>query len=111
MEERGNKTIMCSVMFLDIVAYSKKSVATQIAQKELFNTLLASAIEHVPLNDRVILDTGDGAAITFLGDVEDALKAALSFREGLLGEGAKMEPPLEVCMGINLGPVRLVTDI
>lgn len=111
MEERGNKTIMCSVMFLDIVAYSKKSVSAQIAQKELFNSILANAISHVPANDRVILDTGDGAAITFLGDVEDALKAVLTFRDGLLNEGAKMDPPLQVCMAINLGPVRLVKDI
>lgn len=111
MEERGNKTIMCSVLFLDIVAYSKKSVSAQIAQKELFNSILANAIGHVPVNDRVILDTGDGAAVTFLGDVEDALKAVLAFRAGLLSEGANMEPPLQVCMGINLGPVRLVKDI
>jgi class 3 adenylate cyclase len=111
MEQRGNKTIMCSVLFLDIVAYSKKSVSAQIAQKELFNAMLANAICNAPVNDRVILDTGDGAAVTFLGDVEDALKAALAFRESLLGEGASMDPPLQVCMGINLGPVRLVKDI
>ena len=111
MEERGNKTIMCSVLFLDIVAYSKQSVSAQIAQKELFNTMLANAIKNVPVNDRVILDTGDGAAITFLGDVEDALKAVLAFRDSLLNEGASMEPPLQVCMGVNLGPVRLVKDI
>lgn len=111
MEERGNKTIMCSVLFLDIVAYSKKSVSAQIAQKELFNSILANAISHVPVNDRVILDTGDGAAITFLGDVEDALKAVLLCREGFLAEGANMDPPLQVCMGINLGPVRLVQDL
>ena len=111
MEQRGNKTIMCSVLFLDIVAYSKKPVSAQIAQKELFNSMLANAIRNAPVSDRVILDTGDGAAVTFLGDVEDALKAALAFRESLLGEGADMEPPLQVCMGINLGPVRMVKDI
>ena len=111
MEKRGNKTIMCSVLFLDIVAYSKKSVAAQIAQKQAFNSMLANAIRDVPVNDRVILDTGDGAAVTFLGDVEDALKAVLAFRESLLGEGANMSPPLQVCMGINLGPVRVVEDI
>jgi len=111
MDYRGNKTIMCSVLFLDIVAYSKKSVSAQIAQKELFNTMLASAIHEVPVSDRVILDTGDGAAVTFLGDIEDALKAVLLFRESLLSDGAAMDPPLQVCMGINLGPVRVVKDI
>lgn len=111
MEERASKTIMCSVMMLDIVGYSKRAVSEQITLKEIFNTMLANAIQHVPADDRVILDTGDGAAVSFLGDVEDALKAALAFRETLLSEGPKTNPPLEVCMGINLGPVRIVTDI
>jgi hypothetical protein len=111
MEERGNKTIMCSVFFLDIVEYSKKSVAGQISLKDRFNSYLSSAIRDVPVTDRIILDTGDGAAINFLGDVEDALKAALSLRESLLAEDADVDPPLLVRMGINLGPVRLVRDI
>lgn len=111
MEERGNKTIMCSVLFLDIVEYSKKSVAGQISLKDRFNSYLSEAIRDVPMTDRIILDTGDGAAINFLGDVEDALKAALSLRESLLNEAPDVDHPLLVRMGINLGPVRLVRDI
>ncbi len=111
MEKRGNKTIVCSVFFLDIVEYSKKSVAGQISLKERFNAFLSIAIRNVPVSDRIILDTGDGAAISFLGDIEDALQAALSMRNSLLGEGVRMEPALLVRMGINLGPVRLVKDI
>lgn len=111
MEERDNKTIMCSVLFLDIVEYSKKSVSGQISLKDRFNSYLSAAIRDVPVTDRIILDTGDGAAINFLGDVEDALKTALSLRESLLNEGIDVDPPLLVRMGINLGPVRLVRDI
>ncbi len=111
MEERSNKTIMCSVLFLDIVEYSKKSVAGQISLKDRFNSYLSAAIRDVPMTDRIILDTGDGAAINFLGDVEDALKAALSLRECLLNERPDVDHPLLVRMGINLGPVRLVRDI
>jgi len=102
---------MCSVFFLDIVGYSKKSVTGQISLKERFNRYLSAAILDVPIADRIILDTGDGAAINFLGDIEDALKAALSLREKLLGEDPGIEQPLQVRMGINLGPVRLVRDI
>ncbi|MBU1215430.1 MAG: hypothetical protein KKF58_02345 [Gammaproteobacteria bacterium] len=83
----------------------------QISLKERFNAFLSIAIRDVPVADRIILDTGDGAAISFLGDIEDALQAALSVRSSLLGEGVRMEPPLLVRMGINLGPVRLVKDI
>ncbi|MBI5436858.1 MAG: adenylate/guanylate cyclase domain-containing protein [Nitrosomonadales bacterium] len=111
MEQRTNKTIMCSVLFLDIVEYSKESVSGQIALKDGFNSFLADAIRDVPASDRIILDTGDGAAISFMGDVEDALKAALILREKLLSEGVHIDPPLLVRMGINLGPVRLVKDI
>jgi class 3 adenylate cyclase len=107
MKERGNKTIMCSVLFLDIAGYSKMPVSGQIALRNSFNTLLAEAIREVPAGDRIILDTGDGAAVSFIGDVEDALNTALRLRESLLGEGEH----LPVRMGINLGPVRLVMDI
>ncbi len=111
MEDRGNKTIICSVFFLDIVEYSKKSVSGQISQKERFNAFLSNAIRDVPVNDRIILDTGDGAAISFLGDVEDALRAALRMRKSLMSDEGLIDPPLLVRMGVNLGPVRLVKDI
>ena len=110
MEERGNKTVMCSVFFLDIVGYSKKSVVGQISLKDRFNSYLSAAIHHVPIKDRIILDADDGAVINFLGDVEDALKAALSLRESLLSENPDVALPLLIRMGINLGPVRLVSN-
>ncbi|OGS80888.1 MAG: hypothetical protein A2Z94_03230 [Gallionellales bacterium GWA2_55_18] len=111
MEERGTKTIMSGVLFLDIVEYSRKSVAGQISLKERFNSYLSDAIRDVPVPDRIILDTGDGAAINFLGDIEDALKAALSLRESIRDEDHNIDPPLRVRAGINLGPIRLVRDI
>lgn len=111
MEDRSNKNIICSVLFLDIVEYSKKTVTGQISLKERFNTYLSEAIEDVPVNDRIILDTGDGAAVNFLGDIEAALKAALSLRASLLNEDPYLAPELLVRIGINMGPVRLVRDI
>ena len=111
MEERDNKTIICSVLFLDIVEYSQKAVSGQISLKEGFNVFLSTALNDIPVEDRIILDTGDGAAISFLGDIEDALKVGLSMRHSLLTAGVYMDTPLLVRMGINLGPVRLVKDI
>ncbi|MBI2312189.1 MAG: PEGA domain-containing protein [Betaproteobacteria bacterium] len=109
--ERGNKTFICSVVFLDIVEYSKKPVAEQIRLKERFNALLSTAIQDVAANDRIILDTGDGAAISFLGDPEDALFVAMSLRDAVVVAGPAETVPLQLRIGINLGPVRLVTDI
>ncbi len=111
MEERDNKTIICSVLFMDIVEYSQKAVSGQISLKEGFNVFLSTALDGIPPEDRIILDTGDGAAISFLGDIEDALKVGLSMRHSLMTAGVYMDTPLLVRMGINLGPVRLVKDI
>ena len=81
MLTRGNRTFICSVAFLDIVEYSKKPVAEQIRLKERLNALLAEALKDVAANDRIILDTGDGAAISFVGDPEDALFVCLTLRD------------------------------
>jgi class 3 adenylate cyclase len=101
--ESSGRTLVCSVLFLDIVEYSKKPVAEQLQIKQEFNRVLTRSLEHVPARDRIILDTGDGAAVTFMGDPEDALFAAMAMRDGA---GA-----LAVRCGVNLGPVRLVKDL
>ncbi len=110
MQTTINRTFICSVVFLDMVEYSKKPVAEQIFFKERLNTLLTQALANIAPNDRIILDTGDGAALSFLGDPEDALYVSLSLREAL----QRPQPPgpeLKMRLGINLGPVRLVKDI
>jgi class 3 adenylate cyclase len=101
--ENSDRTRVCSVLFLDIVGYSKESVADQSLLKQMFNSVLSAALEAVPSRDRIILDTGDGAAVTFLGDPEDALFAALAIRNDPGG--------LPIRIGVNLGAVRLVKDL
>jgi class 3 adenylate cyclase len=108
---RPNRTFICSVVFIDIVEYSKKSVDEQIHLKERFNTLLSEAIADISVNDRIILDTGDGAAVGFLGDPEDALFVAMSLRDSLRDDQNEAAPDLQIRMGINLGPVKLLRDI
>src|SRR5437879_2423365 len=113
MPDYTNRTFICSVLFLDIVEYSARSVAEQIRLKERFNAVLMEAITGVATDDRIILDTGDGAAVSFLGDPEDALFAGMSLRDSvsggqeLTGGGRR----LQIRVGVNLGPVRLVKDI
>src|SRR2546429_6499521 len=43
MAEHTNRTFICSVLFLDIVDYSLRSVAEQIALKERFNAEIGRA--------------------------------------------------------------------
>jgi hypothetical protein len=111
MPEHTNRTFICSVLFLDIVEYSQRSVAEQIALKERFNKVLTEAIAGVPTDDRIILDTGDGAAVSFLGDPEDTLFAGMSLRDSTAGQATTTGPRLQIRVGVNLGPVRLVKDI
>ncbi|HZZ91141.1 MAG TPA: adenylate/guanylate cyclase domain-containing protein [Usitatibacter sp.] len=116
MLDQANRTFICSVVFIDLVGYSKKPVTEQIRLKTSLTNNLSEAIKDIPVNDRIILDTGDGAAISFLGDPEDALFVTLSLREAMMREGmtsTMVEASGEdsVRMGINLGPVKLVKDI
>lgn len=104
-------TIICSVLFLDIVGYSKVSGREQITLKKNFNDILSEAIRDIPPEDIIILDTGDGAALNFLVDIEAALRVAIYLRDELLKKGTQINPPMLVRMGINLGPGHLVKDI
>lgn len=130
MADQGNRTFICSVVFVDLVAYTKKSVSEQIEIKDHFTQLLSEALVNIPQDQRLILDTGDGAAMSFLGDPEDALFVAMHIRDSMrkLAEQAVAVPdtanldataPYPISsmfgsllrIGINLGPVKLVRDI
>ena len=124
MLDQGNRTFIGSVVFVDIVGYSKKSVSEQIIVKDRFTALLSDALVDIPQEQRLILDTGDGAALSFLGDPEDALFVSMSMRDIInraaaqagisLPDAADVATPDQVMplrIGINLGPVKLVRDI
>jgi len=103
MTDESGRTLVCSVLFLDLVGYSKKAVTEQHEVKQLFNNALGEALELLKRRDRVIVDTGDGAAVVFLGDPEDAMIVGLGMRENA--------GRIAMRLGINLGPVRLITDL
>lgn len=111
MNDKINKTSICSIVFLDIIDYSKKSVSEQIDIKNQFNRLINHSLKDVEPEDRIILDTGDGAAIAHMGSPEDALFISLSIRDEILKSNILSSMPLYVRFGINLGPVRVVRDI
>jgi TonB family protein len=115
MSESVSRTFIGSVVCVDLVGYSTRSVAQQISIKDAFNRVLGQALQHVPEDDRIILDTGDGAAISFLGDPEQSLAVGLALRDATLANaaalGAANDAQGPVRMGINLGPVRLAVDM
>lgn len=114
--DQGNRTFIGSVCFVDIVGYSKKSVSEQIMMKDRFTMLLSEALKDVAIDQRIILDTGDGAAISFLGDPEDALFVTMHMRDFLQralidADEVTIASELGLRIGINLGPVKLIRDI
>jgi class 3 adenylate cyclase len=106
-----NRTFIGSVLFIDIVGYSTRSVQEQLEMKEAFNDFIADAVGNVAASERIMVDTGDGAAIAFLGDPEDALFAALSLRDAIDVAKLAVGEPGFVRMGVNLGPLKIVRDI
>lgn len=115
----SDRTFICSVVFVDLVGYSKRSVSEQLSIKDRFTALLSDSLKNIAVNDRIVLDTGDGAAMSFLGDPEDALFVGMSLRDFLrpgvadetLSGKAMGADTGGIRIGINLGPVKLVKDI
>ena len=98
-----NRTLIASVLFLDIAGYSRLGVTEQIRLKQSFNEVLSAALEDTDARERVLIDTGDGAAVAFLGNPERALFAALAVFDNV--------GKLPVRIGINMGPVHVSRDI
>ena len=103
-----NRTVICTVVFVDLVEYSRQPVMRQAGLKRHLNELIGRALAHVAESDRLALDTGDGAALCLFGDPEDALFAAANLRQAVQTDPG---PGAQVRIGINLGPSRIVRDL
>ena len=111
-----NRAFVCSVLFLDIVGYSKKPVKDQLSLKQRMNAALRDALREIPETDRIVLETPHGAAVSFLGGAEDALSVAQSLSQAApsseqpAAAGTLSGAADYLRFGINLGPVRVSTD-
>jgi class 3 adenylate cyclase len=103
-----NRTVICTVVFVDLVDYSRQPVARQVLVKRYLNEMINRALAQVAESDRLALDTGDGAALCFFGDPEDALFAAANLRQAVRTDPG---PGVQIRIGINLGPTRIVRDL
>ncbi len=107
----SKRTWLCAVVFLDVVGYTKGSVEQQIKIKDHMNSVIEKSIAGIAEIDRIIVDSGDGAALCFLGDPEDSLFCAVKLRDGFAALSDHDSVQYEVCIGINLGPVKVVKDV
>jgi len=105
------RSTSATVLFFDVVGYTKQPVNKQIKVKKQFNQLLSDCLEALEDSDHIILDTGDGAAIGFLQHPEDALEVAMQFRKMMVANEHQDYPDLKVRTGIHLGPINVVQDM
>ncbi|MBI3221642.1 MAG: hypothetical protein HYZ46_00820 [Nitrosomonadales bacterium] len=107
----SERSTSATVLFFDVVGYTKQSVRKQIEIKKQFNELVSECLRTRDGGDHIILDTGDGAAIGFMQHPEDALEVALQFRKVVMANEHNDYPDLKVRIGIHLGPIKLVKDM
>ena len=109
LPEQSARTVVCSIVFMDIIGASKVPADRQLAWKDCLNGLVAEAIDNISEDQRLILDTGDGVALCFFGDPEHALFVGRAVNRACLSMSGDIAFQLRT--GINLGSVKLVSDL
>lgn len=102
------RNLLCTIVFLDLVGYSARSLNDQARIKQRLNTLVTRVLGDIPADSRLAIDTGDGAALCFMGDPQEALRAAMLLRD-LLAQRYGHSLPARI--GLHMGPVRVVEDV
>jgi len=103
MAESSSRTLVCSVLFVELADYAHMPAGEQMRQKRMLNALLAQELTQVPKPERVVHDYEGAAAVAFLSDVEAGLVAGIGVQGGA-GE-------LKLRMGLNFGTVHVVKDL
>src|ERR1700733_1756 len=108
-ERHATKLEMAHVLFMDIVGYSKLPMDHQEAVLRTLQTVVSATPEFLRAqasHEMIRLPTGDGMALVFFEDAEEAARGALEVSRAL-----KTHPEVPLRMGLHSGPVYRVTDI
>lgn len=104
-------SLVASFLFVDLVAFSKKSTADQFAQKRVLTEIIQSGMAVIATRDYMIKDTGDGAWMGFVANPEHALYVALAISAACrphTRDSALAREDLRI--GVNLGAVKQTLD-
>ena len=105
-----NRTWLCCVVFLDVVASTKHHMQAQMAIKSHLDAQIRKLLLNHPRDEYILLDRGDGAAVCFLLEPETALYFALDLRDAVRAQ-EDSSVPYEIRTGINLGPIKIILDV
>jgi class 3 adenylate cyclase len=97
-----------SVLFMDIVSYSKQTVEQQAKLISLLQTTVRQSREFASTEEKdlIVLPTGDGMALVFTKNLVSPVQCALEIA-GTIRAGNE----LKVRMGIHTGPITRNIDI
>lgn len=107
MNHEVSSAAVCSIVVIEMIGYPDKPVAEQAQMRSRFTQILVTALAGVRQEARIVLDTADGAAITFIEDPEDALRCAVRVRDAVVPAGTAA---LALRSGIHCGPVMLIGE-
>lgn len=100
-----DRRVDCSVLWTTLTAYAAADVRSQVDQREALHRAAARALQGVPTEDRIVLETDLGLAVCFLGGPPVAARAA----SALLTPGEDGEAP-PLALGLSHGPVAVLTE-
>lgn len=111
MTNQVNIISICCNIFLNVNDHSKKTDSAQPIFRNHINDLISIAFNYIGKTDRIMLNTGNGAAIVYMGSPEDAMFMAMDMRKEILSANIEGSAPLSVCIGIHLEPISSLNDI
>jgi tRNA A-37 threonylcarbamoyl transferase component Bud32/class 3 adenylate cyclase len=100
---------MAYVLFMDIVAYSKLTMALQSQRIQQLQQIVRSTAEYQRAQqaDQIVsLPTGDGMALVFFQNPVAPIECATEISRVL-----KSHPDIQLRMGVHTGPVYRIADI
>jgi class 3 adenylate cyclase len=107
---RQGQSWLSSVVCVGTVGDPQLAGAERVVARTWLRSQIATVVADVRENERIIVDTADGAAICFLGDPEDALFAATDLRVRLISAPPAGPVPPRFRIGIHVGPIRVIKN-
>jgi class 3 adenylate cyclase len=110
MASDEHRTWLSCVTFLDVVGFSKRTIAEQLEIKENLDATIREQLAGTNHDEYILLDRGDGVAVCYLGEPETAFFFAIDLRNALAAQNGK-RPAYDIRIGINLGPIKIIQDV
>lgn len=102
MNQPQSAPTLASVVFLKVQDFTRRSVTDQARLRAQLEAVVGVAISGLPVEERILLDTPDGAAVVVLANPRGALEVAEQALAAATG--------LPLCIGVNHGVIQIAAD-